>query len=105
MLSIFVEISVRFQAFELKFATMERMLHLNMLTGRVFTVKRFSVVDPLKMWEADLFQFKHVSLHKLILKSQIYKFYNAWKDSPLAISNEFQLSMAFSSSYSVGTWH
>ena len=71
MFSIFEEISVRLQTFEVEFATMERMFHLNMLTRRVFTVKSFSVVDPLKMWKADLFQLKHMTLHKFVLKSKI----------------------------------
>ena len=71
MFPIFEQISVGFEAFEIFLATMKSMLHLNLFTIRIDTVQSLPVVYPLKMWKADLFNFKHVFLLEFCLKMQV----------------------------------
>ena len=66
--SIFEQVSVGFEPFEIFLATVKSMLHLNMLTIGIDAVQSLPVVYPLKMWEAYLFNFKHVTLLEFRLK-------------------------------------
>ena len=68
MFPIFKQVSIWFETFEIFFAAMKSMLHLNVLAIGINAIKSLSVVYPLKMWEANLFNFKHMFLLEFSLK-------------------------------------